>query len=109
MTIVDNQRHTPFRLHLFLPPFPPFFASPPSPPCFLQSHNLGEGVHGSLIDLIDVRPQVVTAAEVTAGNSLFHVVVDSDEIATRLVRHLNQEKLGAARKLLELEFEIWYK
>lgn len=42
-----------------------------------------QGVHGRLIDLIDCAPQLATAVEVTAGNSLFHVVVENDDVALR--------------------------
>jgi len=32
--------------------------------------------------------------EVTGGNALFHVVVDTDETASKLLKELNQEKAG---------------
>ncbi|KAI4308346.1 hypothetical protein L6164_031429 [Bauhinia variegata] len=32
--------------------------------------------------------------EVTAGNSLFHVVVDNDNTSTQIIRHLNSQKGG---------------
>lgn len=37
-----------------------------------KAHNL-EGVAGCLVDLLDVPPQLVTAADVVAGNQLFQV------------------------------------
>jgi chromosome segregation ATPase len=37
-----------------------------------KSHNL-EGVMGCLVDLVEVPPQLVTAADVVAGNQLFQV------------------------------------
>lgn len=53
------------------------------------------GVHGPLIDLIDVpRARSRVAVEVTAGQSLFHVVVDTDETAAQLIRHLAAENAG---------------
>ncbi|XP_021864567.1 structural maintenance of chromosomes protein 3 [Spinacia oleracea] len=53
-----------------------------------------EGVFGSLIELLECDDRFFTAVEVTAGNSLFHVVVDSDETATKIIRHLNASKGG---------------
>ena len=35
-------------------------------------------------------------AQVTAGNQLFHVVVETDDVATTLVNHLNRTKGGRA-------------
>ncbi|XP_021812895.1 structural maintenance of chromosomes protein 3-like isoform X3 [Prunus avium] len=35
-----------------------------------------------------------SAVEVTAGNSLFHVVVENDEISTQIIKHLNSFKGG---------------
>jgi structural maintenance of chromosome 3 (chondroitin sulfate proteoglycan 6) len=36
----------------------------------------------------------MTAIEVTAGNALFHVVVDTDETASKLLEVLNKQKAG---------------
>ena len=52
-----------------------------------------EGCYGTLAELIDV-PQHHTAVEVTAGNSLFHYVVDNDDTATRVMEVLNKERAG---------------
>lgn len=49
-----------------------------------------------LIELFEVLPQLNTAVETTAGNSLFHVVVETDEVATRLTELLNKGKCGRA-------------
>ncbi|KIX03858.1 uncharacterized protein Z518_07411 [Rhinocladiella mackenziei CBS 650.93] len=57
-----------------------------------QQHHL-EGCYGPLAELIDV-PQHHTAIEVTAGNSLFHYVVDNDDTATRVMEILNRERAG---------------
>jgi hypothetical protein len=37
-----------------------------------HTHNL-QGVAGCLVDVLDVPPQLVTAADVVAGNQLFQV------------------------------------
>uniref|UniRef100_A0A0A0L0E5 Structural maintenance of chromosomes protein n=1 Tax=Cucumis sativus TaxID=3659 RepID=A0A0A0L0E5_CUCSA len=52
------------------------------------------GVHGPIIELLDCDDKFFTAVEVTAGNSLFHVVVENDEISTQIIRHLNSSKGG---------------
>jgi len=51
-------------------------------------------VYGPLVDLIDVDEVYMTAVEVTAGNALFHIVVDTDETAAILLTHLNNTRAG---------------
>ncbi|KIR29832.1 chromosome associated protein [Cryptococcus deuterogattii 99/473] len=53
-----------------------------------------DGVYGPLYDLFEVSDKYKTAVEVTAGNSLFHVVVDNDETASKLLDVMNREKSG---------------
>ncbi|KAK4624242.1 Chromosome segregation protein sudA [Fulvia fulva] len=53
-----------------------------------------EGAYGPLGELFKCQPQYKTAAEVTAGVSLFHFVVNNDEIATKLIERLKRDKLG---------------
>ncbi|XP_018483762.2 structural maintenance of chromosomes protein 3 [Raphanus sativus] len=52
------------------------------------------GVFGPLVELVDCEEKFFTAVEVTAGNSLFHVVVENDDISTQIIRHLNSRKGG---------------
>ncbi|KAL5555241.1 hypothetical protein UlMin_037477, partial [Ulmus minor] len=52
------------------------------------------GVFGPIIELLGCDERFFTAVEVTAGNSLFHVVVENDEISTQIIRHLNSLKGG---------------
>ncbi|KAH0544876.1 hypothetical protein FGG08_000956 [Glutinoglossum americanum] len=58
-----------------------------------NQHRL-EGVYGTLAELMDVPERFRTAVEVTAGNSLFHYVVDNDETATKVLEILQRDKLG---------------
>lgn len=58
-----------------------------------RQHNL-EGVYGTLAELFDVGDRYRTAVEVTAGQSLFHYVVDTDETATTVLEMLQKEKAG---------------
>ncbi|KAI9097065.1 putative chromosome segregation protein SudA [Phlyctochytrium arcticum] len=59
----------------------------------IEQHNL-RGVYGPLYELFEVDDAYKTAVEVVAGGSLFHVVVDNEETATRIVEHLNRERCG---------------
>ncbi|XP_013467478.2 structural maintenance of chromosomes protein 3 [Medicago truncatula] len=52
------------------------------------------GVHGPIIELLNCDEKFFTAVEVTAGNSLFHVVVENDDKSTEIIKHLNQQKGG---------------
>lgn len=52
------------------------------------------GVHGPLYQLFDVDERYATAVEATAGAALFHVVVDTDDTAAQLLRHLHDQKTG---------------
>ncbi|XP_009133908.1 structural maintenance of chromosomes protein 3 isoform X2 [Brassica rapa] len=52
------------------------------------------GVFGPLVELVDCDEKFFTAVEVTAGNSLFHVVVENDDISTKIIKHLNSRKGG---------------
>lgn len=53
-----------------------------------------DGVYGTLAELLDVNEKYRTAVEVTAGNSLFHYVVDNDETATKVLEVLQRERSG---------------
>ncbi|CCG82316.1 putative Chromosome segregation protein SudA [Taphrina deformans PYCC 5710] len=52
------------------------------------------GYYGPLYELFEVDDRYRTSVEVTAGNSLFHVVVDNDDTATSLLDGMNREKAG---------------
>ncbi|GAB4824569.1 Structural maintenance of chromosomes protein 3 [Ancistrocladus abbreviatus] len=58
-----------------------------------KEYKIG-GVEGPIVELLDCDEKFFTAVEVTAGNSLFHVVVDTDETATQIIRYLNSWKGG---------------
>ncbi|KAI8339568.1 hypothetical protein BC941DRAFT_254380 [Chlamydoabsidia padenii] len=59
----------------------------------VEQHNIS-GVFGPLYELFEVDERFRTAVEVAAGPSLFHVVVDTDETATKLLNAMNAEKGG---------------
>ncbi|KAJ5935109.1 hypothetical protein N7466_004656 [Penicillium verhagenii] len=58
-----------------------------------RQQNL-DGVYGTLAELMEVNDRYRTAVEVTAGQSLFHYVVDTDETATKVLEALQKEKAG---------------
>jgi structural maintenance of chromosome 3 (chondroitin sulfate proteoglycan 6) len=58
-----------------------------------QQQNL-DGVYGTLGELFTVDDGYQTAIEVTAGQSLFHYVVDTEETASHLTQILTKEKAG---------------
>ncbi|KAL1972768.1 hypothetical protein VTN31DRAFT_7182 [Thermomyces dupontii] len=53
-----------------------------------------DGVYGTLAELFEVSDRYRIAVEVTAGQSLFHYVVDSDDTATKVLEILQKEKSG---------------
>ncbi|CAG8488799.1 14077_t:CDS:10, partial [Racocetra persica] len=62
--------------------------------CITEQFRI-EGVYGPLYELFEcTNNSMWTAVEVTAGQSLFHVVVDTDDTATRILDALNREQNG---------------
>ncbi len=58
------------------------------------SLGLQDNVKGPVYQLFTVDDKYKTAVEVVAGASLFHVVVDTDETASKLLEVMNREKSG---------------
>ncbi|EMG47223.1 sudA Chromosome segregation protein sudA [Candida maltosa Xu316] len=56
--------------------------------------NLTDHVYGTVAELFNVNDKYKTAAEVIAGNSLFHVVVDTDATAASIMEELVRSKTG---------------
>jgi structural maintenance of chromosome 3 (chondroitin sulfate proteoglycan 6) len=52
------------------------------------------GVHGPLIELMECDSRFNSAVEAAAGNQLFQIVVDNDDIGSEIIKHLNKEKAG---------------
>jgi len=52
------------------------------------------GAYGTLAELLDVHENYRVAVEQTAGNSLFHYIVDNAETATKLADALYKERGG---------------
>ena len=61
------------------------------------------GVHGPLVENFEcVSSDFYTAVEVTAGNRLFHVIVETDDIASEILRMMNKRKLPGEITFLPL-------
>ncbi|KAG5485058.1 hypothetical protein CUR178_08028 [Leishmania enriettii] len=58
----------------------------------LRNPALSAAVHGPLIDLIEVVEGYKTAVEITAGNTLFNVIVDSFDVSTTLLAEMNRRR-----------------
>jgi structural maintenance of chromosome 3 (chondroitin sulfate proteoglycan 6) len=58
-----------------------------------EEHGL-DGVYGTLGELFDVSEVYRSAVEVTAGQSLFHYIVDNDDTATTVMEILQKQKGG---------------
>ena len=53
-----------------------------------------DGVYGTVAELMEVSEKFNTAVETTAGNSLFHYVVDDERTATKVLDVLQKERSG---------------
>ncbi|PNW77651.1 hypothetical protein CHLRE_10g445650v5 [Chlamydomonas reinhardtii] len=54
------------------------------------------GVHGAVIEHIRIADLFYVAVDTIAGNHLFDVLVENEEVAGRLIRGLHQNNLGRA-------------
>jgi structural maintenance of chromosome 3 (chondroitin sulfate proteoglycan 6) len=52
------------------------------------------GVHGTIADLLEIPEQYRTVVEAAAEGALFNVVVDDDEVSTKLIDRLIKDKSG---------------
>ena len=60
------------------------------------------GIYGPLIELLDVDDNFIVPADVAGGNSLFDVVVDTDETASRIISIINKRKMPGRVTFLPL-------
>ncbi|OUM60886.1 hypothetical protein PIROE2DRAFT_66443 [Piromyces sp. E2] len=60
----------------------------------VERHNI-QGVYGPLYSLFKIiHERYNVPVEVVAGNSLFHIVVDNDETATRILEYMTDKNSG---------------
>lgn len=55
--------------------------------------NIAASYYGPVIENFQCEQSIYTAVEVTAGNRLFHHVVESDLIGTQILKEMNKQKL----------------
>ena len=61
----------------------------------VKDHGI-KGVHGPLIELMECDERFFAAVEAAATNQLFHIVVDDDEVASKIIEYLNKDKGGSS-------------
>jgi len=55
--------------------------------------QIAASYHGLVIERFKCEQSIYTAVEVTAGNRLFHHIVDSDKVGTMILKEMNKQKL----------------
>ena len=55
--------------------------------------RLADGYRGLLVELFSCDEALYTAVDVVAGNRMFYHVVDTDAVATEIVRRMNGHRL----------------
>jgi structural maintenance of chromosome 3 (chondroitin sulfate proteoglycan 6) len=56
--------------------------------------QVARNYYGMLIENFDCGKEFYTAVEMTAGNKLFHHIVDNDKVGTRILQEMNKMKLA---------------
>lgn len=62
--------------------------------------EIANSYHGLVIENFDCDKSIYTAVEVTAGNRMFHHIVESDRVGTEILKLMNQEKLPGEVKII---------
>lgn len=55
--------------------------------------EIARNYYGLVIENFDCEKSIYTAVEVTAGNRLFHHIIDSDKVGTQILKEMNRQKL----------------
>ena len=55
--------------------------------------EIARSYYGPVIENFNCDKSIYTAVEVTAGNRLFHHVIDSDKVGTQILKEMNRQKL----------------
>jgi structural maintenance of chromosome 3 (chondroitin sulfate proteoglycan 6) len=55
--------------------------------------QVAKNYYGMLIENFDCGKEFYTAVEMTAGNKLFHHIVENDKVGTRILQEMNKMKL----------------
>lgn len=55
--------------------------------------DIVKAYYGPVIENFSCEQTIYTAVEVTAGNRLFHHVIESDKVGTQILKEMNRQKL----------------
>lgn len=55
--------------------------------------DIAKAYYGPVIENFSCEKAIYTAVEVTAGNRLFHHIVESDRVGTQILKEMNKQKL----------------
>lgn len=58
-----------------------------------QFKQIADNYYGMLIENFDCGKEFYTAVEMTAGNKLFHHIVENDKVGTKILQEMNRMKL----------------
>lgn len=58
-----------------------------------QFEQITRNYYGMLIENFDCGKEFYTAIEMTAGNKLFHHIVENDKVGTKILQEMNKMKL----------------
>ncbi|XP_058126850.1 structural maintenance of chromosomes protein 3-like [Anopheles ziemanni] len=58
-----------------------------------QLADIANAYYGPVIENFNCDKSIYTAVEVTAGNRLFHHIVESDRVGTQILKEMNKQKL----------------
>lgn len=58
-----------------------------------QFADIANAYYGPVIENFNCDKTIYTAVEVTAGNRLFHHIVESDRVGTQILKEMNKQKL----------------
>ncbi|XP_062536383.1 structural maintenance of chromosomes protein 3 [Armigeres subalbatus] len=58
-----------------------------------QFGDIARSYYGPVIENFNCDKSIYTAVEVTAGNRLFHHIVESDRVGTQILKEMNKQKL----------------
>ena len=59
-----------------------------------QYEQIAKNYYGMLIENFECAKEFYTAIEMTAGNKLFHHIVENDKVGTRILQEMNKMKLA---------------
>ena len=59
-----------------------------------QFDQIAKHYYGMLIENFECGKEFYTAIEMTAGNKLFHHIVENDKVGTRILQEMNKMKLA---------------